>query len=71
MTSKNKLLIIIKQKGDCNFPVKVNCNALLGEETCPVKDSYSCAIHLKRYKKAIDEYVKKYGRDIELMEVLI
>ena len=63
---KDCMLQIIKARGDCTahgYPCKM----------CPIEDFYHEVCHgiEEQYKKALNAYTKTYGKDLELLEVLV
>ena len=60
---KKELLIIIKEKGHCDVLQCVDC-PLKGEGFCFI-------LQPERYTEALSMYVENYGKDEDLLEVLI
>ena len=74
---RNQLLILIKQRGNCDYPIRIECPDCFLSTECsnPISISDLDTIDLdtleRIYKVALEEYIDRYGRDIDLMEVLI
>ena len=67
MTEKEVLLYIIKQKGHCNHIDIDGCN-----EDCLLNaDCLYGDTDKDTYTKAMNRYLRMYGKDIELLEVLM
>ena len=74
---KDQLLILIKQKGGCDRPVCIQCHS------CVIKDIYNiCSasrfasrfelrLTAEVFKLALKLYVENFGKDTDLLEVLI
>ena len=70
------LLLLIKERGDC-----MRIDRLSDCVECPLRDMDRCladqgkvwdnAMLGRIYEGAVNDYIRRYGRDINLMEVLI
>lgn len=80
MTKKEALEIIIRRKGICKFPINapdgyedVECDECELIYQCGVgyNDAWSVAAVKERYQLAFNIYLKKYGTEEELVEILL
>ena len=72
MTAKEKLLYIIKE-GECH-PIEVTSEDVWYCDECPIgNEDGDCRVSTYRsmYTLAVDMYITMYGRDADLLEVLI
>lgn len=81
MTEKDALLLVIKHKGDCVYSEEVTGYCCT---TCPFSTTdsicgsicgtgdYADPMYVrKKYEAILEYYIKKYGKDPDLMEQLI
>ena len=74
MTDKEILLQLIKKKGRCQIPYELECTNCGLSTLCWTMDATDGSItdNLRtRYERAVERYVKVYGKDDELIEILI
>ena len=73
---REMLLHVIQHRGICNLPDSVECEKCILDDICwgntddYVKCSTEEAIE-RRYKKMLSLYIERYGKNAELLGVLI
>ena len=70
---KERLLTVLKNKGKCPYRQCAKCDkdiVIIASSTC---NSMVCAVAPveRRYKHILEYYVNEYGKDPDLIEVLI